>query len=151
MSIIVEKWMDAELPLVSGVYERSGRSHLVRPVDPPRLLPLTLEVVEEGGVLQPRTSRWTQAIPMAQARDSLVGDFVIVGECGHGSDGFVAVQKNEEPESLIWLAFFDFSNPFESMQIEPDVIRVFNNLQEEWCFDRSLPWRILVRQQTSPT
>lgn len=65
-----------------------------------------------------------------------------------GPDGFLAVQENHRPKSLLWLAFFDFSHPFESVLVDHGVIRAFNNLDEEWRFSKSAPWRVEIRSSS---
>ena len=87
---------------------------------------------------------WTTALPFETVRDAESQSVVIVGECGMGSDGFVAMQASEVPDSLQWLAFFDFSNPFESVRLEKGFIKARNNIGEEWHFARSSPWRIEI-------
>lgn len=106
---------------------------------------MTLRAAEaiELGVLS--DVGWTKALPNDVARDVATHSVMIVGECGMGSDGFVALQATDDPDSLQWLAFFDFSNPFESVSFAGDFVEVRNNIGEEWCFDRSSPREIEIR------
>jgi hypothetical protein len=146
MNSIIAQWIDGKVPILNGVAEACGRVHLVRPVDPPRDLPMTLEEEKNSPTEFASLSgvKWTTALPFDTLRDAGSRSVVIVGECGMGSDGFVAMQATEARDSLQWIAFFDFSNPFESVGLEKSVIRARNNLGEEWRFDRSSPWRVEI-------
>lgn len=145
MNSVVTRWKNGEVPILNGVVQAVGLVHLVHPVDAPRSLPMTLQQGGEAemGVLS--EIGWTRGIPADVRRDAETHAVVIVGECGMGSDGFVAMQATDDPDSLQWLAFFDFSNPFESVSLAGDFIKARNNLGEEWCFDRPSPWEIEIR------
>lgn len=144
MNPIIDQWIEGKVPILNGVVEVSGRVHLVRPVDPPRSLPMTLQGNEPTEFALLPAIKWTTVIPAVTVHDVESQLVVIVGECGWGSEGFVAVQATEEPDSLVWLAHFDFSNPFESVRLERDFIKARNNIGEEWCFARSSPWRMEI-------
>ena len=87
---------------------------------------------------------WTTALPSETVIDAGSGLVAVVGECGMGSEGFVAVQATKQPESLIWLATFDFSNPFESARLESGVLNVRNNMGEEWRMEVHSPTKIEI-------
>ena len=144
MNQIIAEWIQGKVPVVNGVIEAGGQVHRVHPVDLPRKLPMTLRGDEPTELaLLPRIE-WTISLPSEKMRDSESEMIAIVGECGMGSDGFVVIQATERPDSILWVAFFDFSNPFESVRFEGATIKARNNVREEWRFARSAPWRIEI-------
>jgi hypothetical protein len=145
MNLIIDQWTQGRVPIFNGVIESSGRVHSVHPVDPPRRLPMKLRVSTPGELPE---VEWTTALPFEKVRDVESQMVAIVGECGMGSDGFVALQATENSESLIWLAFFDFSNPFESVRLEGGVIKARNNIGEEWHFTQSSKWKVEIHSAT---
>jgi len=144
MNQITAQWIEGKAPIINGVVEVNGLAHLVRPIDLPRSLPMTLRVNEPTEFALLPAVKWTTVIPAATVQDLESQLIVIVGECGWGSEGFVALQATEEPDSLVWLAHFDFSNPFESVRLEKSFIKARNNIGEEWRFARSFPWTIEI-------
>lgn len=73
---------------------------------------------------------------------------VIAGETSYGSEGFVAL-CHETERRLLWLAFFDFSNPFEAKTVQivdEDHFAVKTNYEAEWLFSFSDPTRIVVKR-----
>jgi hypothetical protein len=144
MNSIVAQWIQGKVPILNGVLEANGRVHLIRPVDLPRGLPMALQENESTVLELLPPVEWTTALPFETISDIESQSVVIVGECGMGSDGFVAVQATEAPESLQWLAFFDFANSFESVRLERDFIKARNNIGEEWRFGRLSPWQIEI-------
>ncbi len=145
MNKLILKWSEGEVPVMNGIMVSRGRLHLVRAIDPPRCLPMSLQLVKELDLATLFESDWTIAIPSARACDPISGMIAVGGECGMGSDGFVAVQSSDKPESLLWLAFFDFSNPFDSVRFEEGFLKVTNNLLEEWSFSLTNPWQVKIR------
>jgi len=58
---------------------------------------------------------------------------VYCGEGGYASEGFVAVES-DKTKRLLWIAFFEESNPFTKVSIINDRIIAHNNLKEMWAF-----------------
>src|SRR5207244_13625753 len=52
---------------------------------------------------------------------------VFAGEGAHGSEGFVAVTQITAGQ-LVWLAYFDCSNPFEKVALEDGIVMPVSNL-----------------------
>ena len=144
MNQIIAEWLQGKVPVVNGVIEAGGQVHRVCPVDLPRMLPMTLRENGPTEFARLPSVEWTIALPFEKVRDAGSEMIAIVGECGMGSDGFVAIQATERPDSLLWVAFFDFSNPFESVRLEGSLIKALNNRSAEWRFARSAPWRIEI-------
>lgn len=68
---------------------------------------------------------------------------VFAGEASHGSDGFIAVAENTTG-LLLWLAFFDCSNPFEEISLENGVVTAVSNLGHVWHFPLKQPEKLTV-------
>lgn len=81
MTLIVAQWARGKIPIVNGVVECGGRMHLFRPVDPPRVLPFDLELVEERDLVDLELVEWTSALPVEEVREKDSGLVAIVGEC----------------------------------------------------------------------
>ena len=47
-------------------------------------------------------------------------------------------------ESLQWIAFFDYANPFERIRFDGDFLIARNNLDEEWSFRLANPEMITI-------
>ncbi len=60
----------------------------------------------------------------------------VCGEGSYGGDGFVMLE-NLITKKLLWLASFDNSNPFISIQRDKNGFIVTNNCNEKWYFDIS--------------
>jgi hypothetical protein len=146
MNTLIAQWAEGKVPILNGVIEASGRVHLVRAIDPPRSLPLALPLEQEVDFALLPEAAWTSALPFEKVIDPAAKIIAVVGECGMGSDGFVAVQAADQPQSLLWLAFFDFSNPFESVRFDGGLLKATNNLNEEWSFALSAPWQVEIRR-----
>jgi len=54
--------------------------------------------------------------------------------CGggsHGSEGFIAMTQITT-SNLVWLAYFDCSNPFEKVSLSDGVVTAVSNLGHKW-------------------
>ncbi len=65
-----------------------------------------------------------------------LGCKAVCGEGSYGGDGFVMLE-NLITKKLLWLASFDNSNPFISIQRDKNGFIVTNNCNEKWYFDIS--------------
>ena len=65
------------------------------------------------------------------------------GESSMGGDGFVAV-RNIETKKVLWLAFFDCSNPFEKLVIKDGEIHASSTLNCVWKFNIHHPLGVSV-------
>ncbi len=68
---------------------------------------------------------------------------VSCGEGGWGGEGFVAVSRFED-DYLLWMAFFDVSNPFEKINVRENVISGVTNLGNTWRFPIDNPERLSI-------
>ncbi len=143
-SLLIAQWSSSWAPVVNGVVQRDGRVHRIRAHDAPRGLPLQLAAAGACDLGAIPELIWTYVSPFAYVTDLQTGLVAIVGDGAMGADGFVAVQSGADPETLLWVACFDFSNPFESARFDAGLLKVRNNLDEEWHFDLDEPWNVAV-------
>ena len=68
---------------------------------------------------------------------------VVAGEGNFGSDGFIAV-VGLKTRKLIWLAFFESSNPFDKINIINEEIHATSTLNCVWKFKISSPIQCTV-------
>jgi hypothetical protein len=80
--------------------------------------------------------------PMCQAEDKKMGIVAIGGDTSMGNEGFVAA--TDLSKQLLWIAFFDFSNPFVSVEFNETEILAKNNHRELWHFPIQHPSRITI-------
>jgi hypothetical protein len=67
---------------------------------------------------------------------------VSCGESGWGSAGFVAMRNHQE--ELLWIAFFDFSNPFDRVEEQGRLVIARSTFGAIWTFDHDAPTRVVV-------
>jgi hypothetical protein len=60
------------------------------------------------------------------------------GEGSCGSEGFIALSEIST-QNLLWLAYFDCSNPFEKVSIEQNKVYAISNLRHIWPFPMKSP------------
>lgn len=144
MNELVVGWLSYQVPVANGVVRPDGRVHRIRPRDSRCGLPQPLSSEGECDLRSLADLVWTSASPYPPVTDAQTGLVCVVGEGGMGADGFVALQSGADRETLLWLAFFDFSNPFESVRFEAGMLKARNNMDEEWHFDIAEPWKIVV-------
>lgn len=144
MNSLIEKWMADKIPMVNGIHVVDGFFFEIKPVDIPRRLPLALKGEKSSWLQRFDEMMWVDCIPIASSLCVETGFVAIVGECSMGGDGFIALQKSVGRDSLLWVAFFDFSNPFEYVETRKDMIFAKNNLDEFWVVDINKPWNIMV-------
>ena len=98
----------------------------------------TLAELHAKGRLQ-----WTGVIGQCEAVDVVRNIRVIGGEGGLGSDGFVANVRDDDGK-VVWLAFFNISNPFATVQIHDDHVLARTTLETWWRFPLDAPDRIML-------
>jgi hypothetical protein len=86
---------------------------------------------------------WSDAIILGE---TLSFDGMVTAVCGegdHGSDGFVAV-LSAESRKLLWLAAFDCSNPFDSVEFIGAAVYAQSTLGKVWRFPLAEPCNFTV-------
>ncbi|WP_426586044.1 hypothetical protein [Mucilaginibacter sp. R-33] len=65
------------------------------------------------------------------------------GEASHGSDGFIGIMDLNK-EKVIWIAFFNSSNPFNKVTIEDEQVTAVSTIKNVWKFNINKPTIIEV-------
>lgn len=143
-----ERWSGGACPIINGIAFPSGvvrwlnveeeigseqTTIVLEPASPTSLL----ELQQEGSL------DWTQCTQLHEWSDQSLGLGVSCGEGGLGADGFVAV-FNLDANKLIWLAFFECSNPFVGSRIEDDAVYAETTHGHKWVFPLESPERVTV-------
>ena len=138
MNSLMSFWLKGECPILNGVMFGDGSVECVEPYDQPRPAG-TVTLVGKGRTqLQSHAPLESTALmPSCRFEDRAKDIVVTAGEAGMGSDGFVAVA--DLSNQLRWIAFFDFSNPFVSVEISSDEVVGRINLGERWRFPLANP------------
>ena len=149
MKPLTTKWNTGEWPILNGVTFIDGRHYAIRPIDAPREpLPIHLDFVGPTQIENAETLPSAFLIPTCDASDIVSGLKVVAGECSSGVDGFIALL--ESTGLLRWVAFFDFSNPFERVRFEETDLVAENNLGEAWRLPLETPWKVRVNRTSQP-
>ena len=138
-----------ECPIVSGIVYANGDVDWIN-VD---LLTLA------GGVAHIRLSagrptsvgqladegelNWTGIETICEAVDSERHIKVVAGEGSMGADGFVALYRPSDNQ-LIWIAFFENSNPFVDVELGEADVLAKTSLANAWRFPLASPSSVSV-------
>jgi hypothetical protein len=143
-------WAAEQCPIIDGIIFSDGRLRLMT-VEWVRGQAGRLELsVSPGGwtsvaeLASNSRLQWTGIIPLCNTEDLARKLRVIGGEGGLGSDGFVAVTSADNG-AIVWIAFFNGSNPFEAIEIIGDWIVAKTNLQTVWRFPIGCPENVTLK------
>lgn len=131
MSNLSKYWLEEKVPIVNGIIFPDDTAWPVHPADAPRPSLLHLRIQDDENVNLDSETQWTGISPSIEATSPELGLIAVTGECGMGGDGCIALLEGTG-RRIRWLAFFDFSNPFESLTFETKHIVARNNLGETW-------------------
>ncbi len=143
MNSLTSLWSKLECPILNGVMFAEGFAECVEPWEQP--LPAgTITLVSKGRTLLEHFAplESTGLIPSCRAKYEDRDTVVIGGEGGMGGDGFVAVTNTAN--ELRWIAFFEFSNPFVSVELCGDEVLGTNNHGEVWHFSLREPSKVRI-------
>lgn len=136
-------WSAGQWPTLNGLTFADGRYFAIRPIDAPREpLPMRLSYTGPRQIESFQEAPLTSLVRNCETSDDAAGLTAAAGECSAGEDGFVACL--ESTGVLRWVAFFDFSNPFERVQFDGANLVAENNLGEAWRFPLATPWEVTV-------
>lgn len=76
---------------------------------------------------------WTSCAVLTQLIGESASLEILAGESDWGSDGFVAVLERNTRQ-LVWLAWFDCSNPFARLAVHGEVLEATSTLGCTWTF-----------------
>lgn len=148
MNSLFNYWQEEKIPIVNGIIFPDDTVWPVHPVDAPRDLPLHLLIQDNKQITLDDSTQWTGCTPLIEVTDIDLGLTAVAGECGMGGDGYIALLENGDRQ-IRWLAFFDFSNPFERLSFEANYIIAHNNLNEIWKIPIDAKGIIEVRSNES--
>ena len=147
MSEIKNFWQNQESPSIDGIVFPNGDIQLInvkvdwgQPVK--YKLSLGCKTSIEELKLQNKIS-WNDCAVITRAIDETKKVEAIAGQGDYGSDGFVAVVNSGNKE-LVWLAFFETSNPFEYLQFYENELHARSSLGNLWRFPLDEPSRVKV-------
>lgn len=142
---IQDLWAAGRIPIVSGIYFASGEVWKLIADDgndgATKLIPG--EVLDIDNICSNEGTSYTsidsifQAVLQFDARNIRV----FCGEGGYGGDGFVCVTEND---AVLWIAFFEYSNPFVKAEQDDGYLIAYNNCGEEWRFPIDNPQVVSV-------
>lgn len=145
MNTFLAKWNDEQCPLLNGISYACGKYYPINQATSPRRnLPINLEYGLPQELPDATALQWAFINPLCEATNKRDGFLVKAGEASMGGDGFVALLN--QGGLLLWVAFFDFSNPFIQVRFDDEYIVAENNLQEQWRISISRPWMIIIQR-----
>lgn len=147
---LTAQWSAERCPIIDGIVFGDGRVKLIsadwqKQADGRLGIVLkpggwtTLAELHAKGQLQ-----WTGTIALCEAVDLAKNIRVLGGEGGLGSDGFVANVRSDNGK-IVWIAFFNNSNPFEVVQIHNHHVLAKTNLGTWWRFPLDAPDRVTLQ------
>jgi hypothetical protein len=136
-------WQQHSCPIVNGILFPNGSvvpvvgwpSRIGSPTFGPRTTLRELDAIEPV--------EWTKLGPLAQAVSPDGAFLAVGGEGGMGADGFVALMAGSD-KHLVWLAFFDDTNPFEAIRFEAGCVAASTSLGREFRFPVADPEGLVV-------
>lgn len=148
MNDFIAKWEAGECPILNGVTLNGGQHYPIKPVDSPRNpLPMLLSHGHPENLAKVDQLQWAFVNILCEATDAQTNLRASAGEGSMGGDGVIALF--ESTGVLRWVAFFDFSNPFERVRFDgPDLVAE-NNMGEAWRLALAQPWKIIVDEAAS--
>jgi hypothetical protein len=145
MGIIEQNWASMRCPILTGIFYPDDTVTRLDVVDPRRAEgPSRITSRERVPFVNVGPSSWTQLAELARTSDVDEDVTVVVGEAGMGGDGFVAAITASTGQ-LAWLAFFDCSNPFQSVAAKHGLIAARTNLDVEWTFPVRRPEQVATK------
>ncbi len=116
MEILQDRWKKHQCLIINGIVFEDGR---ILQFDKPKIGKSTLQIVNKTDLQVAITELgdyWTTLIPICKVRFQEDDLLVESGQGGLGEDGYVAVSRASD-NHLVWLAFFDYSNPFYKVSV----------------------------------
>ena len=148
MKTTQQMWESKMWPVRNGVYIADGTVALLKVLMPWESVDKRISASVSGSAMldqigEYRENKLTHLAPLCEQSYADLNLSIFAGEGAHGSEGFVAVSRTTTGR-LMWLAYFDCSNPFEKVLLENDVVIVVSNLGHSWRFPLTQPERLTV-------
>jgi hypothetical protein len=145
-----ECWRRRRLPLIAAIYYADGRAvpMLVREIPQPSGQ-FAFEVSPGDATAIARLSAASEGyghmtMLVEPAVDPQRNLSAYCGEGSMGGDGYVALVSTDSDEP-IWIAFFDASNPFVSVELNANHVIATSNHGIRWSFPIEAPEKVTVR------
>lgn len=148
MLTIQQAWTERRCPIINGIVFASGvirwidldeRFEAGRAVsDLCRSGETSIAILEKAEGL-----RWSDVSIIKEVVCDERGLLIQVGEGSMGGDGFVAALEYSS-KRLLWVAFFENSNPFVDVKIEGDLVLATNNHGTYWSFPVHDPSQLII-------
>ena len=142
---IYKEWKNGRLPIINGIVYEDGSIEWIN-IDYDSNY---RRIINRGSNLSindliSKSELHFSAISTCyQTENKTKGVTLYCGGGSYGSEGYVVLESNVESK-LIWIAFFEESNPFEKIEFINDKIIVYNNLREKWSFDLKNPTNLSI-------
>jgi len=147
MLYIRDFWKHQESPIINGIVLPDGSIQLITISIDLKSSPRYL--IELG----PKTSiselagkselHWSSCATLTRLDIQEENLTIVAGEASYGSDGFVAV-INSTTHELVWLAFFDCSNPFHKLEYVDKELYAWSTHEHIWRFPINEPSNVSV-------
>lgn len=139
--LVQSLWEQQMCPIVNGIVfgdgkiveldkEKSGgKQELFRVVN----------ITDIKSFVDERGDYWTAITQLCEFELPQRNLIVRGGEGGFGGDGFVALSRISDSD-LIWIAFFDYANPFIEVSMKGDLVVATSTLEYIWQFPIAEPY-----------
>lgn len=142
MHIIQKRWEKRQCLILSGLIFGDGQ--IVR-FEIPKTSVCELIVIERLDIetaIVKFGDYWTNLIPTCEVHCQEDDLLIEAGEGSYGSEGYVAVSRISDG-NLVWLAYFDYSNPFYDLSIDEEKAIVAKTTHNDiWRFNLDKPHQI---------
>lgn len=143
-------WRRQRLPLIPGVFQADGR--IVKLDVKSRALPepgrFAFDVSVSGETTLADLGRAPEELGNMTMLQRTVTDMnrnlsAYCGEGSWGGDGYIALVQADSNQP-IWIAYFDESNPFVSVELSADCVIAVSNHGNRWSFPINAPEKVTV-------
>ena len=143
-----QMWENRTWPVRNGLYIADGTVALLKVSMPWETSDKRISVIVSGSakleqIHELRENRLTHLASLCEESNAGLKLTIFAGEGAHGSEGFVAVSQTTTGH-LMWLAYFDCSNPFEKVLLKNGIVTAVSNLGHSWHFPLTQPERLTV-------
>jgi hypothetical protein len=147
-SAIQELWREEKCPILNGVIYGTGKTVSMYLPSVPREVNVLLDLkeIERGEIDSFLKKKPDFATSITQLGESFSNSNDLRASCGEGSfgaDGYVALSSIND-DRLIWIIFFDDSNPFIEVIFSGANIKALTTLDTEWTIPIDTPERMVV-------
>ena len=148
MKTIQQMWEDKSWPIRNGIYFADDTVAVLKILMPWENSEEAVSVSVAGSATleqaeELRENKETHLAQLCEQANVGLDLRVVGGEGSHGSEGFIAVIELST-RHLVWLAYFDCSNPFEKVSLENGIVTAISNLRHAWHLPLTEPATLTV-------